>query len=149
MRAGQNLGRLKVEQPMFSYITTARVQSFTHPCLGGRYSNVDLEIERPLDFQWFSQERVCVCVCDSWIDEPLVFFQTTGGKLLKLTLLLESSTVHWVMNVSAVLNVYLINHELLIFTIFSVLLVLSFFHVQLSSPSLQVKSKDQVYSWYS
>lgn len=61
---------------------------------------------------------MCVCVCDSWIDEPQVFFQTTGGKLLKLTLQLESFTVHRVMNVSGVLNVYLINHELLIFTSF-------------------------------
>lgn len=61
-------------------------------------------------------------MCVSRADDPLVFLQTTGRKQLKLTLQLEISTFHLLINVSCVFNVYLNMEKLLMVIIFILLM---------------------------
>ena len=81
-----------------------------------------------------------VCVRKRWIDDPLVFFQTTGGKLLK-PFCWKMSSVPSVIHVFCVFNAYLISKNLLLFTyaaLFSFLFSQFFFTVSyFSSPGLK------------
>lgn len=104
-----------------SYITTIKVECFTNTLLGSCHSNMDLDWEKLLHFQWLyhpgtSSKCMCVWVCVSVGLMILCFFiQTADRGQLKITLLLKISTVHFLMNVLCVFNVYLISVKLLIF----------------------------------